>query len=172
LNKIQEQFDFVVVGSAGGSMCAALMMHSVRKSALILEKTDKVGGTTSMSGGVMWIPNNPFMAQAGVKDTSEDALAYLESVVGDHEDAPGASRVRRKAYVTEAPAMIDFLMKQGIEFLRAPSWPDYYDDRPGGSVPGRTVMARLFDINERQTHRRFCGADGRNGRTIDRFTAR
>jgi 3-oxosteroid 1-dehydrogenase len=145
---MNEEFDFVVVGSGGGSMCAALFMRSVGKASVILEKTESVGGTTSMSGGVMWIPNNRFMAESGIEDSIEKAMRYLDGLVEDCEDTPGATRARRAAYVSEAPRMIDFLVSQGIELLRSPSWPDYYDERPGSSVPGRTVVARLFDLNE------------------------
>jgi 3-oxosteroid 1-dehydrogenase len=148
MGSFNEEFDLVVVGSGGGSMCAALLLHTVGKKTVILEKTDKAGGTTSMSGGVMWIPNNCFMADAGLKDSPDQAMRYLDSVVGDRDDAPGATQERRKTYVREAPNMIDFLVSQGIELLRAPCWPDYYDERPGGSVPGRTVIAKLFDVNE------------------------
>jgi len=143
-----ETHDFVVAGSDGGSMCAALLMRSLGKSVLILEKTDYVGGTTARSGGVMWIPNNPFMARDGVEDSYEKATAYLDSVVGDHNDTPGATRERRETYVTQAPRMIDFLLAQGIKLTRVPYWPDYYDDRPGGSIAGRTVVADIFDTNQ------------------------
>jgi 3-oxosteroid 1-dehydrogenase len=143
-----ESFDFVVVGSGGGSMCAALRMRAAGKSVLILEKEDLVGGTTAKSGGVMWIPNNRFMQRDGVPDSPEAAMAYLDSVVGDHNDTPGASRERRAAYVAEAPRMIDFLVEQGIELTRISYYPDYYDERPGGSERGRTVVAKLFDLNE------------------------
>jgi 3-oxosteroid 1-dehydrogenase len=148
MTAFDEVFDFVVVGSGGGSMCAALVMRRAGKSVLILEKTDLVGGTTSRSGGVMWIPNNPFMARDGVEDSYEKATQYLDSVVGDRADSPGATRERRLAYLTEAPRMIDFLLKQGIKLTRVSQWPDYYDDRPGGSVEGRTVVAELFNVNE------------------------
>ena len=143
-----ETHDFVVAGSGGGSMCAALLMRSLGKSVLILEKTDYVGGTTARSGGVMWIPNNPFMARDGVEDSYEKATAYLDSVVGDHDDTPGATRERRETYVAQAPRMIDFLLQQGIKLTRVPYWPDYYDDRPGGSIAGRTVVADIFDTNQ------------------------
>lgn len=143
-----EVADFVVVGSGGGSMCAALWMKSQGVQTVILEKTDLVGGTTSRSGGVMWIPNNRFMKAAGIQDSTEQALAYLEATAGTLDDAPGSTRERRQAYVRYAPQMVDFLVEQGIRLRRAPCWPDYYDEREGGSVPGRTVIAELFDVNE------------------------
>jgi 3-oxosteroid 1-dehydrogenase len=144
---MNETFDFVVVGSGGGSMCAALLMRDAGKSVLVLEKTDRVGGTTAISGGVMWITNNRFMQPAGVADSREQATAYLDAVVGDHEDTPGATRARRLAYIEQAPAMIDYLTERGIRLRRMPSWPDYYH-APGESVPGRTVVSELFDINQ------------------------
>ncbi len=148
MSGFDETFDFVAVGSGGGSMCASLVMHSAGKSAVILEKTDLVGGTTARAGGVMWIPNNPFMRRDGIEDSGEQALAYLDAVIGDAKDAPGATPARRRSYVTEAPRMVEFLLSQGVKLTRASYWPDYYDELPGGSVPGRTVVAELFDANE------------------------
>jgi 3-oxosteroid 1-dehydrogenase len=147
-NAFDETFDFVVVGSGGGSMCAGLVMKSEGKSVLVLEKTDLVGGTTARSGGVMWIPNNPIMKRAGVEDSMEKATAYLDSVVGDHNDTPGASRERRQAYLTEAPRMVEFLISQGIALTRVSYYPDYYTNNPGACEPGRTVVAQLFNVNE------------------------
>jgi 3-oxosteroid 1-dehydrogenase len=148
MSEFDETFDFVVVGSGGGSMCSALVARSAGKSVLILEKTELIGGTTARSGGVMWIPNNPFMQRDGVEDSLEQATAYLDSVVGDHDDTPGATRKRRHAYLVEAPNMVDFLVDQGIKLTRVAYWPDYYDEQPGGSELGRTVVAELFNINE------------------------
>jgi 3-oxosteroid 1-dehydrogenase len=44
--------------------------------------------------------------------------------------------------------MVDFLVSQGVKLRRVAYYPDYYDDRPGGSAPGRTVVAELFNANE------------------------
>ncbi len=148
MSGFDEMVDLVVVGSGGGSMCAGLLMRSAGKSVLILEKTDLVGGTTARSGGVMWIPDNPFMRRDGVDDSYEKAATYLDTLVGDREDTPGATRARRHAYLREAPRMVDFLMGQGIKLRRVAYWPDYYDELPGGSAPGRTVVAELFDLNQ------------------------
>jgi len=143
---VSEIFDFVIVGSGGGSLCAALMLQAAGKRVLVLEKTELVGGTTAISGGVLWIPNNRFMKAEGIEDSRDKAVAYLDAIVGDHDDTPGTSPARRRAYVDEATAMIDFLAAQGIQLRRIPSWPDYYQ-APGESVPGRTVVSELFDIN-------------------------
>lgn len=144
---MNETYDFVVVGSGGGSMCAALVMRAAGKSVLILEKSDLIGGTTATSGGVMWVPNNRFMQSEGIADSRDDAIAYLDAVVGDSPDMPGATRERKVAYVDESPKMIDFLVENGIKLRRIPSWPDYYK-APGESVSGRAVVSELFDLKQ------------------------
>jgi 3-oxosteroid 1-dehydrogenase len=146
--EFNESFDFVVIGSGGGALCAALWMRSKGHSVVVLEKTELIGGSTSKSGGVMWIPNNRFMAEAGVEDSADKAMSYLEATAGQSQDAPGSSPERLRAYVSEAPKMIDFLVDQGIKLRRIASYPDYYDERPGSSIPGRTVVAELFNSNE------------------------
>ena len=144
---MSETFDFVIVGSGAGSFCAALALRQAGKSVLVLEKAELVGGTTATSGGVMWIPNNRFMKEAGVADSREQAIAYLDAVVGDRPEMPGASRERRLAFVDAAPKMIDFLVEQGIRLRRIPSYPDHYK-APGESVPGRTVVSELYDLKQ------------------------
>ena len=146
--QFDEEFDFISVGSGGGSMVSALVMRAMDKSVVVLEKMPRIGGTTSRSGGVMWIPNNHFMKEEGVEDSYEKSMSYMEATAGQSIDAPGTTKERRSAYVTEGPRMVEFLVRNGIKLRRCPWWPDYYDDRPGGSVPGRTIIADLFDSNE------------------------
>lgn len=148
MSGFDEVVDFVVVGSGGGSMCAGLLMRTLGKNVLILEKTPLVGGTTARSGGVMWIPNNRFMKRDGVEDSFDKATQYLDTLAGQQTDAPGSTPERRRTYLTEAPRMVDFLVGQGVKLNRISYWPDYYDDLPGGSEQGRTVVAELFNVNE------------------------
>ncbi|SEQ43415.1 3-oxosteroid 1-dehydrogenase [Solimonas aquatica] len=148
MRDFDETFDFVVVGSGGGSMCAALLMRQAGQRVAILEKTELIGGTTARSGGVMWIPDNPFMKRDGVPDSFAQASRYLDAVLGEQADAPGASPLRRRVYLQQAPRMVAFLLQQGVKLDRVREWPDYYDELPGGSVPGRAVVAQLFDLNE------------------------
>jgi len=144
---MSESYDFIVVGAGAGSCCAALVLRQAGKRVLIVEKSALFGGTTATSGGVMWIPNNRFMKEAGVPDSREQALAYLDAAIGERPDMPGASRARREAFVDAAPKMIDFLVEQGIRLRRVPHYPDHYSV-PGASEAGRAVVSELFDIKQ------------------------
>src|SRR4051812_12292199 len=103
--------DFVSVGSGGGGMVAALAATEAGLSALVLEKQALIGGSTCMSGGIAWVPNNPVMVADGVPDSHEDALAHFEAVVGDV--GPCSSLERREAFLTAGPEMVTFLQQQG-----------------------------------------------------------
>ena len=140
-----KSFDFVVVGSGGGSMCASLMCKSLGKRALIIEKLDKVGGSTGYSGGVWWLPNNPVMKRHGVDDSLERARTYLAAVATYH--GPGSSDARREAFLRTSPELVTFLENAGMRFRYADGWSDYYDTLPGGEPRGRSLVAELFDIN-------------------------
>ena len=145
--EFDETFDWVVIGSGGGSMASGLLMKSQGKSVVILEKSKFAGGTTCKSGGVIWMPNNQFMDPG--EDSLEKALTYLDNVVGDGPDKPGTSPEKRRAYVVEGNQMIDFLLRQGVALERGSwFWPDYYDELPGGCKTSRTITAKPFNKNE------------------------
>jgi 3-oxosteroid 1-dehydrogenase len=141
-----ESADFVVIGSGGGSMCAGLVQRQFGKSVVVLEKTDKVGGSTSMSGGVLWIPNHPLQAEAGVPDSYEQGLAYLNATVGDV--GPASSPARKDAFLRRGPEMVTFLRGKGLKFRRCEGWSDYYDEKPGGCARSRSLAMELFDARE------------------------
>ena len=145
--KFDETFDWVVVGSGAGSVSSALLMKHAGKSVVILEKSDKFGGTTAKSGGVIWIPNNRFMDPG--EDSEEKAITYLDSVVKDSPKFPGTSPQKRRTFVREGPKMIDFVVGQGVALERCSRfWPDYYDELPGGNKTSRTISAVPFNKKE------------------------
>ena len=53
--------DVLVVGSGGGGMTAALVAKDHGADALVVEKGAVYGGSTAMSGGGIWAPNNHLM---------------------------------------------------------------------------------------------------------------
>ena len=139
-----EVADFVIVGSGGGSMAAALYLNSIGKKPLILEKTDKFGGSTAMSGGVLWVPNNHILKRKGIADSHEAGRAYMDATVGN-DAGPGATAERKEAYLRNGPVLLKWLEEQGMEWLHTDGWADYYDDRPGGVTRSRSIGVPMLD---------------------------
>jgi 3-oxosteroid 1-dehydrogenase len=139
----EESFDVVIVGSGGGGLAAALAAHAAGLKPVILEKQRFVGGSTGMSGGMLWIPDNPLMKADGIKDSYQDGLAYLQAVIGEPDEP--SSTARRDAFLVNGPQMISFLQEQGLRLFRCAGYPDYYDNYPGGSAAGRSVEGIPWD---------------------------
>ena len=135
--------DFVCVGSGGGGMVAALSAAEAGASALVLEKQALIGGSTAMSGGIAWIPDNPVMRADGIPDSYEDAMAHFETVVGDV--GPASSFERRHAFLTRGPEMVSFLQQLGVRFVSCPGYSDYYSNLKGGHDVGRGIEPVPFD---------------------------
>jgi 3-oxosteroid 1-dehydrogenase len=143
LDRIGSEVDLVVVGSGAGSITAALVAQSLGRSCVILEKQERVGGSTAISGGVLWTPFNSLMAEEGIPDSYVRARRYFDAVVT--YTGPGTSPERRAAFLKVGPPMIEFLRARGMQFFRPEGWADYYDDRPGGEPRSRCLMAPLYD---------------------------
>src|SRR3954452_11246849 len=135
--------DFIVVGSGGGGLAGALAAADAGASVLVLEKQSLIGGSTAMSGGMAWVPDNPVMRAAGDADSYEDAMAHFEEVVGDV--GPASSYERRHAFLTAGPEMVSFLQREGVGLVYCPGYADYYSNAKGGVDQGRGIEAVPFD---------------------------
>jgi 3-oxosteroid 1-dehydrogenase len=135
--------DLVVIGSGGAGLCAALAVRRLGGDVLVIEKQATVGGSTGISGGALWAPDNALMRADGIPDSEADALAYLDATVEDV--GASTSRERKLSFLRTAPKMIDFLRESGIELIRSAGYTDYYDDAPGGRADGRVLEAELYD---------------------------
>jgi 3-oxosteroid 1-dehydrogenase len=138
--------DLLIVGSGGGGMVAALATLDAGLEPLVVEKQALVGGSTGLSGGMVWLPNNPLMRRDGIPDSHEDGLAYLADVVGDIGAA--SSPARREVFLTSGSDMITFLLRKGVRLVRCPGWSDYYPNHKGGNTAGRGVEGIPFDAAE------------------------
>jgi 3-oxosteroid 1-dehydrogenase len=139
-----QQFDLVVVGSGAGGLASAITAKLAGLKPLLIEKTPLVGGSSVLSGGVLWMPNSPLMARDGISDSREAALRYLANFV--EEDDPASPPERREAYVDSIAPLVELMEAQGMKYLRCPDYADYYEDLPGGHTD-RSLQAELFDAN-------------------------
>lgn len=137
--------DLLIAGSGGGGMVAALAALDSGIEPLVLEKQSLVGGSTGMSGGMIWLPDNPLMRAAGIDDSIGDALAYFDAVVGDIGAA--SSPARREMFLSAGSEMIELLLRHGVRLMRCPGWTDYYPNHKGGNVAGRAVEGVPFDAS-------------------------
>jgi 3-oxosteroid 1-dehydrogenase len=136
----------IVVGSGSAALTAALAAKEAGLDPTVVESQGKVGGSTAMSGGGMWIPNNPLMLRAGVHDSYEDAKKYMDKCIGDV--GPASSPGRREVYLREGPRMVEWLSNLGVRFIYGMGYSDYYPEIPGGSVKGRCVEPDFFDLKK------------------------
>src|SRR5262249_15024852 len=138
--------DLVIAGSAGGGLVAAIAAIDEGIEPLVLEKREIVGGSTGLSGGIFWLPNNPLMRAEGIADSHEDGLAYLEAVVGDV--GPASSPERREMFLRAGNEMTSFLQRKGLQLVRCQGYADYYSNRAGGSADGRSVEGIPYDAKQ------------------------
>ncbi len=141
-NNWHSTYDVIVVGSGAGALTGAITAGKNGMKTLVTEKMDKWGGSSAYSGGGLWIPNNFLMREAGLLDSEEEALKYMEAVI--HDVGPASSRERKEAYVKNAPVMVEMLRDFGFEWVRAEFYPDYYPEKPGGKV-GRCIEGEIFN---------------------------
>ncbi|MEO8697818.1 MAG: FAD-binding protein [Acidimicrobiales bacterium] len=130
--------DVVVVGSGGAALVAATLAHDGGAEVLVVEKADMLGGTTAVSGGVMWLPNNHLMAAAGIADSRDDAVAYVTRLANGHEHDPALI----ETFVDTAPEMLAYLEAHTpLRMAVVPNFPDYYFayDVPGKRHGGRSI---------------------------------
>mgnify|MGYP000849651514 FL=1 len=132
--------DFLVVGTGAGALTGAIRAHDLGLNTLVVEKSGFYGGTSAMSGGSLWIPNNHLMAAAGVSDSEDEALTYLTHLTKGEVDE---SRLRM--FIRKGAEMLEYLDDRGDLTCNAlPEYCDYYPDVPGAKPGARTLEARRF----------------------------
>ena len=145
----EDAYDVIVVGSGGG-LVGAYVAAARGLRTLVIEKTDRVGGTTAYSGAGLWFPGSAPLRRAGV-DGLGDARTYLRSIVDD------SSRERlQDAYLRAGVELIDELEQNEWfqSFVYGPV-PEYYADAPGFSPAGHSIFPPEIPVAELGEHARL-----------------
>ncbi|MFS0778467.1 FAD-dependent oxidoreductase [Neobacillus sp. 3P2-tot-E-2] len=137
-----EEYDVVVVGSGAGGLVAAITAAYQGLNTVIVEKGSEWGGSSALSGGGLWIPNNHVSKKAGLQDSEEEALTYMQEVIED--TGPASTYERKVAYVKNGHRMVKFLEDLGMRWVPGSLYPDYYPEKPGGKI-GRSIEGEIFD---------------------------
>ncbi|MGW0519562.1 FAD-dependent oxidoreductase [Crossiella sp. NPDC003009] len=137
-----DQADVVVAGSGAAGLSAALAAAVGGASVLLLEGSACWGGTTAVSGGQAWVPDNHRMAELGMADDRAEALTYLLGRTAGRE--PGLAA----AFVDGAPRMARFVEEHSPIRFTAMSVPDSFAEAPGGRPAGRNIEVAPVALGE------------------------
>lgn len=133
--------DLLVLGSGAAGMTAALTASLLGLDVLLVEKTDKVGGTTSRSAGSVWVPNSRH-SPAG-SDNPDKALRYLRACLGNRLDEH-----KMRVFLDAAPEMVAFLEDNtAVAFRAYKHHPDYLATLEGATLAGRVLEPLPFDAS-------------------------
>lgn len=135
--------DVVVVGSGAAGLTAAIAAHDNGAKVLVVEKTDKLGGTTAVSGGGIWIPCNDQQAGGAAADSRDSIIEYCTALTMGRADRNLIDR-----FIDTAPAAIRYLEARTPLKFGPMTTPDYHPEMPGARLSGRTIEPTPFDTNE------------------------
>jgi len=128
----------LVAGSGAGALLAANHAHDLGLKVLVIEKSDRYGGTSAMSGGGIWIPNN---RDIGDEDSFDKALTYMKACIKGQVDEE-----RMVAYLRTAPEMVEYMReKVGVCYTAVDGYADYCQHLPGSVDGKRTMFADAVD---------------------------
>lgn len=181
-----ETADVVVVGLGCAGACAAVEAAEAGADVLVLEAAAMGGGTSAMSGGILYLGGGtPIQEACGYHDTPEAMAAFLKAACG-----PGVDDDKIDEYARDSVAHYHWLVEHGVPFEaryhpehdREPdddsglcysggedSWPftEIAPPAPRGHHPkfpdaaGGFLMQRLLDAVDRS------GARGRVDTVVD-----
>jgi succinate dehydrogenase/fumarate reductase flavoprotein subunit len=134
----------VVVGSGAAGLAAALGAHGAGADVLVVERASAVGGTTAMSGGVVWMPAHGRDGVAtAIDDSTEDALAYLGAAARGDVDAGLVA-----AFVSDTRRVAEEIeQRTPIEWEVLEHWPDYRGELAGAKAGGRSLWPRALRLD-------------------------
>ncbi len=137
---IPDEVDLVVLGSGVAGLTAALSAALSGLRCVVLEHAGTIGGTSAFSSGTVWVPDNVFMRDAGMKDR-DPATRYIGVLVGDR-----APQNLWHRFIDVAPQMQQNLSDAAdIAFRPFQSAADYRQDIDGAAPGWRALEPLPFD---------------------------
>lgn len=137
-------YDVAVVGSGAAALTTAATAARSGLKVIVLEKSNLLGGTSAVSGGMLWVVDNHHAREAGLIDSKAAGREYVQAV------ARGRGRAELlDAALDYGDTMLRFAEDElGVKFIFLDNFPDYRQDLPGAVLGGRTVEPELFNYRE------------------------
>ncbi|HLG70471.1 MAG TPA: FAD-dependent oxidoreductase [Chloroflexota bacterium] len=138
-----ETADLICVGSGLAGVAAALAAADAGMDALLLEKSDQLGGSTAHSYGILWVPNNHLEKAQGVADDAGTSRRYMRWLGGERQSAEHV-----ETYVEDAPRVLEYFQRTGdIPFYPIALSDHYYPVGEGSTEFGRSIQVEPFEAH-------------------------
>jgi succinate dehydrogenase/fumarate reductase flavoprotein subunit len=151
--RLDAEADVVVVGASVAGLSVAVNAAELGADVTLLESAPIVGGTGRKAAAWAWVPNNHLMQQKGIRDSKEDALAYLarfaRPLLYDESHPtlglPDWEFELFEAFYENGATALRHLEEIGaLRLVHAEETPNYYSHHPVDRVPtGRVVLPAL-----------------------------
>ncbi|HZP88930.1 MAG TPA: FAD-dependent oxidoreductase [Burkholderiales bacterium] len=109
-----EVFDVVVIGGGGSGLAAAIEARNAGARVVLLEKNDKLGGSTAWSVGSVTSTGTPHQQRNGIQDNPHDHWADMPLFAG--ELAARDNDALRHVLCDEIPDTMRWLLDLGVRF--------------------------------------------------------
>jgi fumarate reductase flavoprotein subunit len=129
----EEVFDVVVVGGGGAGLAAAIEARVAGATVVLLEKNEKLGGTTAWSVGSITTSDSPHQRRVGVYDTPDDHFRDMPLFAGDIADRDNDEL--RRILCDDVPDAFRWLLSLGVRFFGPMPEPPHRQPRMHNVLP-------------------------------------
>lgn len=137
---VADEYDVVAVGAGLGGLVAVITAADLGLRALLVEKSDLLGGVTAYSQGQLWLAAPDEARAAGIEDDEAAGARYLNRLGAGFTDPVVAD-----AFSALAPRVLRFLRERAGVRWRLVDLPDYYFPVFDDALPtGRYVEVEAF----------------------------
>lgn len=141
MTELKSTYDVLVVGSGAAGLSAAITARKRGLEVAVLEKEPVFGGTTALSGGVLWIPLNHYGQKQNPDDSVEKVRTFMKAETGAFYDEEAVA-----TFIQKGPEMVEFFERETSMKFVPTLYPDYHPTQQGGVDIGRSILAAPYDI--------------------------
>ena len=140
-----EEVDVIVVGGGGAGLAAAIEAATLGRRVVLLEKNEKLGGSTAWSVGSITATLTPHQLEAGILDCPADHCADIPGFAGRWS---GRDNERlRKLLTDNVPETFRWLLSMGVVFFGPMPEPPHRRPRMHTVLPNS--KAYIYQLGKR-----------------------
>lgn len=145
---VEKEADAIVIGGGGAGMSATLRLAELGQKVILVEKTYRLGGSISVSGGNQVVQGSELQAEAGVTDDSAESMIEDFQKNGENECVPElislyANNIGETTNWLNQTLGVQYDMDGGLHNLAEYSHNRELAYKGGGAEATRTLKADL-----------------------------